>query len=74
MRLIMRYLLTPATPCVKKGCSVLYKEDHGTPFRQAHCQNYLFLLRGYLIYSSIHLTSENSVKAKFAEFFFHASG
>jgi hypothetical protein len=38
----MRHLLFPQPPCVK-GCSVLYKEDYGTPFRQAHCQNYLFL-------------------------------
>jgi hypothetical protein len=29
-RLIMRYLLYPQPPRVK-GCSVLYKEDDGTP-------------------------------------------
>jgi hypothetical protein len=60
MRLIISAtsLTVLATPSM--GCSVLSTGSMVHPFRQAHCQNYLFMLLGVPNYGSIRQTSENS--------------
>jgi hypothetical protein len=46
MRLIMRAPPPLILATLRDGLLRLYKEEDGTPFSQAHCQNCLFLLWG----------------------------
>jgi hypothetical protein len=65
MRLIISAtsLTVLATPSM--GCSVLSTGSMVHPFRQAHCQNYLFMLLGVPNYGSIRQTSEDTSYKKF---------